>query len=176
MATGLRLLADSVRADTARLAADDITCLLPAALIVADGLPTDPAPVLLKTRSALDEAVADAAATLSAGTPADSLVPVFAAPPETDRLAIAGLDFHPLATDTPDAVARSIAATFRGIITRLPRRREDHLLAVVVEVDDLGLDPLAGRDHVGWLADPVGGELADVDDSFGAVPEIDVGE
>ncbi len=178
MAAGLRLLADSVRADTARLAADDITCLLPAALIVADGLPTDPAPVLLEARSALDEAVADAAATLSAGAPVEGLVPVFAAPAETDRLAIAGLglDFHPLAAGTPDALAGSIAAAFRGIITRLPRQREDHLLAVVVEVDDLGLDPLADRDHVGRLADPVGSEPADVDDSFGSVPEVDVGE
>jgi hypothetical protein len=81
-----------------------------------------------------------------------------------------------LATDTPDALARSIAAAFRGIITRLPRQREGHLLAVVVEFDDLGLDLLAGRDHVGRLADPVGSELADVDDAFGSVPEIDVGE
>jgi hypothetical protein len=178
MAAGLRLLADSVRADTARLAADDITCLLPATLIVADGLPTDPAPVLLEARSALDDAIADAVAAQHQAAPAGSLVPVFAAPPETDRLAIAGLgmDFHPLATDTPDALAGSIAAAFRGIVTRLPRQREDHLLAVVVEVKDLGLDPLAGRDHVGRLADPARSELADVDDALDSVPEIDVGE
>jgi hypothetical protein len=178
MAAGLRLLADSVRADTARLAGDGIACLLPATLIVADGLPTDPAPVLLEARSALGDALADAAATRHPAAPAGSLLPVFAAPPETDRLAIAGLglDFHPLATQTPDALAGSIAAAFRGLITRLPGQREDDLLAVVVEADDLGLDRLAGRDHVGRLADPVRSEPADVDDALDSVPEIDVGE
>lgn len=70
---------------------------------------------------------------------------------------------------------------FRGLITRLPGQRlpgqgEDHLLAIVVEVDDLGLDLLAGRDHVGRLADPVRSEPADVDDALDSVPEIDVGE
>ena len=48
LAAGLRLLANSVRADAARLAADGVACLPPAALIVADGLPTDPAPALLQ--------------------------------------------------------------------------------------------------------------------------------
>jgi uncharacterized protein YegL len=116
LTAGLRLLADSVRADAARLAADGVACLPPAALIVADGLPTDPATVLLKARSELDEAIADAVA---AQYPEDSMVPVFAAPPDTDQLAIAGLrmDFHPLVTDTPDALAGSIAAAFREFIT-----------------------------------------------------------
>lgn len=178
MAAGLRLLADSVRTDTARLAADGMTCLPPAMLIVADGLPTDPALVLLEARSALDDAIADAAATQHPGAPAASLAPVFAAPPDTDRLAIAGLrmDFYPLAADTPDALAGSVAAAFREIITGLPGQREDHLLAVVVEVDDLGLDLLAGRDHVRGLADPGRSEPADVDDALDTVPEIDVGE
>jgi hypothetical protein len=117
LAAGLRLLADSVRADAARLAADGITCLPPAALIIADGLPTDPATALLEARSDLDDAMADAAAPrASAG--AGGLVPVFAAPGDTDRLAIAGLrmDFHPLATDAAGALTGSIAAAFRGLI------------------------------------------------------------
>ena len=124
LAAGLRLLTDSVRTDAARLTADGISCLPPATLIVADGLPTDPAPALLEARSALDEAVADAVATQRTGTSADSLVPVFAAPPDTDQLAIAGLrmDFRPLATDTPDALAGSIAAAFCELVTGLPRR------------------------------------------------------
>lgn len=123
LAAGLRLLADSVRADAARLAADGIACLPPATLIVADGLPTDPAPALLEPRSELDDAMADAAATQDTDAPVGSLVPIFAAPPDTDQLAIAGLrmDFCPLATDTPDALAGSIAAAFRELITGLPR-------------------------------------------------------
>jgi hypothetical protein len=118
LAAGLRLLADSVRADAARLAADGIASLPPAVLIVADGLPTDPVPALLEARSALDDAMADAA-----GAPADSLIPVFAAPPATDQLAVAGLrmGFYPLATDMPDALAGSIAAAFRELVTGLAR-------------------------------------------------------
>ena len=63
--------------------------------------------------------VADGAATQHTEAPADDLVPIFAAPPDTDQLVIAGLrmDFYPLATDTPDALARSIAAAFREFIT-----------------------------------------------------------
>jgi hypothetical protein len=121
LAAGLRLLANSVRADAARLAADGIACLPPAALIVADGLPTDPAPALLEARSELDDAIADAlAATQHPDVPVDSLVPIFAAPPDTDWLAIAGLrmDFCPLTTDTPDALAASIAAAFCEFIAR----------------------------------------------------------
>ena len=121
LAAGLRLLANSVRADAARLAADGIACLPPAALIVADGLPTDPAPALLEARSQLDDAIADAlAATQHPDVPVDSLVPIFAAPPDTDWLAIAGLrmDFCPLTTDTPDALAASIAAAFCEFIAR----------------------------------------------------------
>ena len=107
--------------------------------------------------------------------PVDRPIPVFAAPPDTDRLAIADLrmDFYPLA-----GIPRmpSPGTAFREIITGLPGQREDHLLAVVVEVDDLGLDLLAGRDHVRGLADPGRGEPADVDDALDTVAEIDVGE
>lgn len=124
LAAGLCLLADSVRADATRLAVDGVDCLPPATLIVADGLPTDPAPALLEARSALDEAIADALATHGTDVPVDRLAPVFAAPPDTDLLAIAGLrmDFHPLATDNPDALAESVAAAFRDLITGLSRR------------------------------------------------------
>jgi hypothetical protein len=119
LAAGLRLLADSVRADAARLAADGITCLPPAALIIADGLPTDTATALLEARSDLDDAMADAASP-QASAGAAGLIPVFAAPADTDRLAIAGLrmDFRPLATDAPGALTGSIAAAFRGLIAR----------------------------------------------------------
>jgi hypothetical protein len=119
LAAGLRLLTDSVRADTARLAADGLTCLPPATLIVADGLPTDPAAALLEARSALGDALADAAAPQPADALDGSLVPVLAAPPDTDRLAIAGLgmSFSPLTTDTPDALAGSIAAAFCALIS-----------------------------------------------------------
>jgi uncharacterized protein YegL len=118
LAAGLRLLADSVRADASRLAADGITCLPPAALIIADGLPTDPATALLEARADLDDATADAAATPRASARASGLLPVFAAPADTDRLAVAGLrmDFHPLATDAPGTLTGSIAAAFRGLI------------------------------------------------------------
>ncbi|MGH3192580.1 MAG: hypothetical protein ACRDPY_35645 [Streptosporangiaceae bacterium] len=120
LAAGLRLLANSMRADAARLAADGIACLPPAALIVADGLPTDPAPALLDARSELDDAIADAVASQLTDVQVDSPAPIFAAPPDTDWLAIAGLrmDFYPLTTDTPDALAASIAAAFSEFIAR----------------------------------------------------------
>lgn len=124
LAAGLRLLADAVRSDAARLAADGIACLPPATLIVADGLPTDPAPALFEARSALDEAIADALATHGTDVPVGGSVLVFAAPPGTDLLAIAGLrmDFYPLATDNPDALAESVAAAFSDFITGLSMR------------------------------------------------------
>lgn len=118
LAAGLRLLADSVRADATRLAADGVHCLPPATLIVADGLPTDPAPALLEARSALDDAIADAATIQHAADQVDSQVLVFAAPPDTDLLAVAGLrmDFYPLATRAPDSLATSVAAVFQAVI------------------------------------------------------------
>ncbi len=77
----MRLLASSVPAYAARLAADGIACLLLVALIVADGLPTDPAPALLEARSQLDDAIADALAATHTGRPGRQPGPIFAAPP-----------------------------------------------------------------------------------------------
>jgi hypothetical protein len=110
LAAGLRLLADSVRSDGARLAADGLACLPPAALIVADGLPTDEAGALLDARAELGAALTDV------GGPAAPLV--FAAPAGTDRLAVAGLglDFHPLDTATPVTLALSVLAAFDRVL------------------------------------------------------------
>lgn len=117
LAAGLRLLADSIREDAARLAADGIRCLPPAVLVLADGLPTDPAADLLGTRSALDDAL-DAAARSAANGPVSCPSTVFAAPRDTDRLAVAGLrmTFEPLDADTPADLASSAVAIFTSLL------------------------------------------------------------
>jgi hypothetical protein len=109
LAAGLRLLADSVRSDTARLAADGVDCLPPVALVVADGLPTDGAGALLDARAELATALTDAGATAP---------PLFAAPAATDRLAVAGLrmEFHPLDSTTPVTLAWSVLGAFGRLL------------------------------------------------------------
>jgi hypothetical protein len=106
LAAGLRLFAASAREDAARFAADGIACLPPVALIVADGLPTDPADQLLAAREELDVALTEAGGLASP--------PAFAAPAYTDRLAVAGLrmDFHLLDDSGPASLASSILAAF----------------------------------------------------------------
>lgn len=109
LAAGLRLLADSVRADIARLTADGVGCLPPAVLIVADGLPTDEAGALLDARADLAAALKD-----TGGSPP----PLFAVPAATDRLAVAGLrmGFYPLDTATPATLAWSVRGAFDRLL------------------------------------------------------------
>ncbi len=117
LAAGLRLLADSVGHDASRLAADGVPCLPPAVLVLADGLPTDPAADLLDARSALDDALG-AAGRGAANGGAPGPAPVFAAPPGTDQLAVAGLrmTFEPLAAGTPGDLARCVVAVFARML------------------------------------------------------------
>jgi hypothetical protein len=77
-----------------------------------------------------------------------------------------------------DRTVRPVAwIAFRDLIVGLLGvQREDHLLAVVVIVDDLGPDRLAERDHIRRLADPVRSEPADMYDALGSVSEINVGK
>ncbi|WP_300608287.1 hypothetical protein [Trebonia sp.] len=119
LAAGLRLLADSVRHDASRLTADGVRCLPPAVLVLADGLPTDPAADLLDARSALDDALDTAARAAADGGPAGP-VPVFAAPRDTDPLAVAGLrmTFEPLAAGTGD-LAGYVVAIFARLLAGL---------------------------------------------------------
>lgn len=119
LAAGLRLLARTAREDAARLAADGIACLPPAVLIVADGLPTDPADDLLAARGLVDDSLA--------GVGGLAAPPVFAAPAPTDRLAVAGLrlNFHPLDDSTPASLTSSVldafARTLAGLVSPLTR-------------------------------------------------------
>lgn len=115
LTAGLRLVADSIRNDAARLAADGVGCLPPAILVLADGLPTDPAVGLLAARAELAAALAETAGQAGA-TP-----PVFAAPPGTDRLAVAGLSmtFQPLALGSPAELAASVLAAFGYLLASL---------------------------------------------------------
>ena len=130
LAAGLRLVAESVGRDAARLAADGIACLPPAVLVLADGLPTDPAAALLAARAELAAALAAAlTATLAAALAetsgeAGAMPPVFAAPPGTDRLAVAGLSmtFEPLAPGTPGELAASVLAVFEHLLAGLAAR------------------------------------------------------
>jgi hypothetical protein len=119
LAAGLRLLAASVPADASRLAADGVDCLRPAVLVLADGLPTDPAAELLDARSALDDAL-DAAPFSKADGITDP-VPVFAAPGDTDPLAVAGLrmTFEPLAAGPPGDLAVCVVAAFDRLLASL---------------------------------------------------------
>jgi uncharacterized protein YegL len=114
LASGLWLLAESVRQDTSQLAADGLACQPPCALVVADGLPTDPAADLLAARGALDAALAELADT-AVRTP--DLV-YAALPDDGDRLAIAGLcmAFRQLTLATPDEMAASILAVFDDLL------------------------------------------------------------
>lgn len=120
LAAGLRLLAESVGQDASRLAADGIVCLPPAVLVLADGLPTDRAADLFDARSALDDAL-DAAVHRAADSGALGPAPVFAAPLDTDPLAVAGLrmTFEPLARGTPADLAASVAAVFARLLAGL---------------------------------------------------------
>lgn len=110
LAAGLRLLADTIRRDTAQLAADGVAFLPPRLLVVADGLPTDAAAELLAARDELE-------AELAAGP--DSPEPVCAVPPgDSERLVAAGLGmkFFPLASGGGTELAASVAEAFQGVL------------------------------------------------------------
>lgn len=114
LASGLRLLADSVGQDVAQLTADGLVCLPPSALVVADGLPTDPAADLMLARDALDAAVA-----ALAGLAAPASAPVYTSrPDEGDRLAVTALrmTFRPLASGTTAELAAAVLAEFESML------------------------------------------------------------
>lgn len=114
LASALRLLARSVRQDTSQLTADGLVCLPPGALVVADGLATDPAADLMSARDELDAAVAEVA-----GPAAPAPTPVYTSPPDDgDRLAVAGLrmTFRLLAPGTPGELAASVLAVFEEVL------------------------------------------------------------
>lgn len=114
LASGLRLLAESVRQDTAQLTADGLVCLPPSALVVADGLPTDPAADLMTARDALDAAVAGIT-----GAAAPTPAPVYTSRRDDgDRLAVTALRmaFRPLTPGTPTELAASVLAEFENML------------------------------------------------------------
>jgi hypothetical protein len=116
LASGLQLLAGSVRQDIAQLTADGLACLPPGMLVIADGLPTDPAAGLLAARDALDTAVAGLP-----GPAAQAPAPVYASrPDEGDQLAVTGLRMahHPLPQGTPAELASSVLRVFGDVLRR----------------------------------------------------------
>lgn len=106
LASGLRLLAQSMPEDARQLAADQIRSLPAVVLVVADGLPTDPDIELLAARADLDDATAQ---------PAKLHAVVLGS---TDRVAVAGLrmTFHPLEPGAPVDLAASIVAAFERVV------------------------------------------------------------
>lgn len=114
LASALRLLAGSVRQDNSQLIADGLVCLPPSALVVADGLATDPAADLMSARDELDAAVAELN-----GSAAPAPTPVYTSlPDDGDWLAVAGLrmTFRPLAPGTPGELAASVVAVFEEVL------------------------------------------------------------
>jgi uncharacterized protein YegL len=114
LASGLQLLAESIHQDTAQLTADGLVCLPPSALVVADGLPTDPAADLVAARDVLDAAVAEVA---EPAAPAPA--PVYVSRPDDgDQLAVAALrmTYRPLAPGTPAELAASVLAEFENLL------------------------------------------------------------
>jgi uncharacterized protein YegL len=111
LAAGLRLLAESVRQDARQLVADGIDCLPPAVLVLADGLPTDDDASLLAAANALADVAPGMAAPVCA-------MPLPVVTEGAALLAIRGLgmDYLPLASGTPDAVASCALDVFACLL------------------------------------------------------------
>lgn len=104
LAAGLRLLARTVREDRELLVFDGITVEAAVALVVADGLATDPDDQVLAARDVL----------------ADECALHIAFPGDEDELAFAGLRAtrHPLRAGDADRVADSIVQAARATLGR----------------------------------------------------------
>jgi Mg-chelatase subunit ChlD len=107
LAAGLRLLAGVVDQDRRQLSADGITAGRAVAVVVADGLPTDPDERVLEARDALG----------------DDTDLHLAVPPGEDRLALAGLRavLHPLPDRDADKVAASITGAVESALAGTPQ-------------------------------------------------------
>jgi Mg-chelatase subunit ChlD len=107
VAAGLRLLATTLATDRHQLGADGVSAGGTLAVLVTDGLPTDPGGDVLAARDRL-----------AAVSPVPPRLHV-TVPPGIDALAIAGLGgtVHPLAGTGPAEVAASLVAAVRAAVT-----------------------------------------------------------